>query len=291
MKRSCAFPLTSSPRLTSALMILSLTCAASSVQADFTTGFETSDGYTTGAPLVGQQDASAPAGHTWQTLFNSSVITVESAQGVGNSQAIKIADASSSTAYGAKLDLGTSVDFTKSFSFSFSVALQNMGGAGSVAQVYLGADTVSPGTMKYWCALTIAHDGNIYLYTDNANGTGAVAVSLGAYQRYVSAGSFLDISMTIDTDSKKFTSLTLAGQDKTSIVSSSVSGGTIPWLHATSTLPSSYLCLVAGGGSTGDIYFDNISIQNIPEPSAIALAIGLGGILLAGRKLIHKHNK
>jgi len=256
----------------------------------FQTGFESSSGYTSGSTVIGVTDSGANA--AWTSILSgaASAITASSASPQSGGLAFQINDASTTTAYGASLNLGSVVSTSSPFTLQFSMALSNLGGSGSAAQIYLGAASVQPGTAKYWTGLVVDASGNISIYTDSTNGTSANAVSLGNYSSYVTAGGYLTFSISIDPSTMKYTSVVLSGSlstaDKVStIVSGGGSSGTVPYLHNTASLPSLYFDVIGGTASMATISIDNLSIVAVPEPSVLAF-LGLGGMLLLWRRRV-----
>jgi len=245
-------------------------------RGQFSTGFEpgqssSSPGYTNNGTIIGVQDVGAKSGNVWKILYGSSSdMTLTSNGPKSGSLALQIVDSSTTSAYGAYLDLAGApgVDFTQPFTFSFDMNLANISAnTGAQVQVSLGAANADAVTNKYWAAVYYSN-GKLIMYTDNGTGNANTLITLGNYSTFDPSGtSYVNVSITIDPALKKYTKVVVAGPgstvDYTSIVQAS-HGGVLPWLPNASPManPAANLCFDFGFNDTGTAKIDNIRVAN-----------------------------
>lgn len=242
--------------------------------AQFATSFEStqssgSPSYTAGGTVIGVQDVSAPTGNVWTTLFGSTTaMTLTSSNPAAGSLAFQINDASSTTAYGAYLNLAgaTGLDLTQPFTLSFAMNLSGISSnTGNQAQIYFGAASTDTVNNKYWTCL-IYNNGQLYIYVNSSTGNSSTGVALGSYSTYDTTGTnYVRVSITIDPVLKKYTKVTLSGSGVTTDCTAAVqavNGGVIPWRSNVSPTinPAANLLFVTGTDDTLKAKFDDIRV-------------------------------
>lgn len=274
----------------SVALILSAGLTLSS-RADVTIDFENAQGYTSGSTIVGVDDSSVPGTTKWTNLLTATAsdMVISTAHPHTGSQALRITDGTTTSAYGTSLDLaGSASVFSSTFKMTFSLAVTNPGGAsGNVAQVYLGHNGVAAGTQRYWMGLTMSVDGSLNLITDSTLGGSSANFNLGNYSAYAVAGEYVTFDLTIDPTTKTYTNVAVSGSLSSVNFTSTLSAsgynrnGEIPYLSSNATPPAlAYnLDLVAGGSSTGTVDFDNFSLTSVPEPATAGLVLVFVGAL------------
>lgn len=252
--------------------------------AQFVTGFEASEGYVIGN-LNGVDDPALPGPVAWHvpaTLANGG-----SVQSHSGSQALRISD-TNTTAYAIALNLAGAIDYSKAFTFSFDIALASSGANGAAGStpfinVRLGTDTNS-NSNKSWLRFSSNVDGSLSLWT-NSGGATTAQTNVGNLADFVSAGAYLSVSISIDPVTHTYTNLTLSGDLRTETITS-ISGLTLPWIPNTAGEPPAIFWAHTTGAAISTSYIDNVSLTNIPEPSAGAALLGLGGLSVAlGRRV------
>ncbi len=253
--------------------------------AQFVTGFDAGQGYSTGT-IIGVDDPVLSGTGAW--YVPASLTNGASIQNYGSpqSQALRLTDNNSNN-FAAALDLATAIDFTKSFNLTFSIAVESMNagtstGATPFVNVRLGRDT-NNNSHKSWLRFSINVDGTMALYTDATGGTTTTQFGVGTLSDYVNAGGYLTVSITVDPVSHTYTRLELSGSKQTQVVSSAA-GLALPWISNTAGEPPSVFWINTAGSPTSVTYLDNVSLTNIPEPSAFASVLGLGALVCAATR-------
>lgn len=251
-----------------------------SVLAQFITGFEDSEGYT-GTTLSGVNDPMLAGDATW--YVPASYAGAGSRQTYLGSPALRISDGNTS-AWAFGINAAEAIDYTKAFVFSFDLAITSMSagtatGTAPALNIRLGNDTNS-NSNKSWLRMSYNVDDSLSLWV-NSGGTTTTQMHVGYLADFVTAGTYLTVSIAVDSEAKTYGGLTLSG-DKKSETISSVAGVVLPWIPNSAGDPPSYLWFGTTGAPTSTAYIDNISLTNIPEPSAFATLAGAGALVLAG---------
>lgn len=246
------------------------------VRGQFATSFETSQStgspsYTAGGTVIGVRDVQAPSGNVWTTLFGTTTaMTATTSNPAAGALTFQISDASTTTAYGAYLNLASTpgLDLLQPFTISFAMSLTGISsGTGNQAQIYFGAATTDLTTGKDWAAM-VYNDGSLALYVSNSTGTGATAVTLGSYATYAPTSTgYVRVSITVDPLMKKYTKVTLSGNGVTNDVTAAVlavNGGVVPWLPGVNPTinPAANLLFVTGTNDTITAKFDDLLVTN-----------------------------
>lgn len=246
-----------------------------SLHAQILTGFETANGYTAGATVVGVNDTGVPGFDAWTSGLSNAAIA-SSANPRSGDLALRIQRTVETVgASGVTLNLsGAGVSFSTSpITLGFSMAITNYSaGTGNQVQVLLGNNTINPGGAKYWTSI-IFSDGALYLYKAST-GSLNIAASLGAYNTYSNLGEYIDFSVTFDPVAKTYSSVTISGSKSSADLTSAFANATLPWLSGTAGDPGLVLTLVGGSNDIVTADIDNFRLSNIPEPSAFALCAG-----------------
>ncbi len=274
------------PRLTSlSSLVAALACSlAFTAHADFSTGFETTNGaYTAGSPIAGVDDNGLTGTNAWSFFGggSSSNVTITNVGAISGAQSLSLANVGSSV--GATVNLAGAVDYTQKFTVSFSfTALDAIGAAPLFFQ--LGSNSYG-NTQPNWLRgyIGAGTSSSLYLFQDSTtNGTSVNAGTkisydgspVGTYAALANDQSYT-LSLTIDPTTHTYTDATLNG---TSILNSllAVSNGEIPYISGNLT-NATYLFFVSGSSSTGsNILIDNFSIANVPEPASLTLVLVSG---------------
>lgn len=256
--------------------------AAGPVRAQMVTGFETSNGYTSGGNIIGTTDLSS--GTAWGTVNGgggAATWTASDSDPASGLLAFNVVKSQNTAASGVQLNLGPAVSSVQSdpftISFDLNVGADISSGTGNQAQVYYGPQTTPQNSLSngsnvpYWVALRY-NNGNLDFYTANLNGTGGTAVNLGSYTTYSALGDYITFDITIDPATLQYTSVlvsgTLSSADMTATVLASNSGF-IPG-HVAGT-PDNYFSVFLGLNDTGTVNFDNLSVAAVPEPGTWAM--------------------
>jgi hypothetical protein len=281
MKNSNVFEKFTPTRI-GALSLISL-FGAGTASAQFSTGFETTSGYTSNATVIGVQDSAAPSGNVW-TLYNGSA-TASTANPADGDLALTVTG-TGSAAQGAVLNLGTAAPTSGQFTvqFDFAVSADISASSGLQSQVYFGGQNgpgqMSNTTIPYWFGFYY-DNGALALNTHNDASAYVSRVNIGTYTDFSDLGEYITVSISIDPSTEKYTSVTLSGEtsnaDVTSIVLAS-NFGNIPTQNIKVGLPENYFSVVMGSNDTGSTYIYNLSV--IPEPSAAALFLGLSASVM-----------
>lgn len=258
-------------------------------RADFSTGFETTDGsYVAGSTVIGVDDNSAPGTNKWTaflgTTTNTGVITATTSYAQSGSQALNINDTTNATAYAAYLNLTSgATNFSGTFKLHFGLNIQSVStGTTNQIQIYLGQAITDPGGTnggRYWTGL-IYNNGVLQLLYDGTT-TAMYTLNLGNYTTYAALGEYVTFDITMDGATKKYTGLQITSS--TGVVTdltSTVQTLTLPWVPG-STLgglvanadPAYNLMVVTGTDDTASVTFDNFSLSTVPEPAAWALVV------------------
>lgn len=269
------------------VLCLALSGAVSAVWADFTTGFETSSGYTAGGQLIGVDDTTLPGTTTWsafQTGWSTTMSTTTSNPQSGT-QALRIVD-TSTAAYGALIDLNGNLNTTSPIRVSFGVALSSVTtDTGSVLQFFLGGDTttIGIGAKKYWMAGSIYNNAGsltLNLAVDYAAHTGGQTYNLTSLGTSAAAsGQYITLDVTVDPTSSKYTSILVNGTEYISAFTTNSGGAFIPAVGDTTVSPptTAYMEFVAGGATKATIDIDNLSVTSVPEAGSVSMVLaGLG---------------
>lgn len=260
---------------------------AASARANYSTGFETTDGYTSGGgTVISVTDSSS--GTAWQSVsgFSSGVATSTlSAQ--SGSMALRLNDSSTTGGLAASLDLASAVNFSAPFTLQFSLSITSVTAtsAGSGLGIWFG-NVSNSNSAKEWTHLVYdSATGNLVLYVSNSAGNSSQAVTLGAYTSFATFGDYMTFSLTIDPTTHQYTNITLSGSlqtlDLTSTVAA-VNNGTIPWVSTTAGDPGSNLWFSTGSAAALTAYIDNVSI--VPEPGMSVLLVTAVSFLLWARR-------
>lgn len=268
-------------------MLMTLAGMPVALQADFSTGFETSNGaYTAGSTVMGVDDTSAPGTNTWSAHLGSatpSAMIITNANPQSGTQALQINDTYSGAglAFAPSINLtSAAANFSAPFKVSFGMNLQSVSaGTGNQIQMYFGAKTTDPGGTgggRYWTGL-LYNNGALNLLYDTST-TSIGNFNAGNYTTYSSLGNYVTFDITIDPVSKKYLGFVVTGANTTNDFTSSVSSLTLPWVPGSTVGglvagadPDYYLMFVTGSEDTALVNFDNFSISNVPEPTAWAL--------------------
>lgn len=253
-----------------------------SLHAQVLTGFDTANGYTSNATVVGVNDTGVPGFASWTSGLSNAAIA-SSANPLAGDLALRIQrTAVTSGASGVTLDLsGAGVSFTTTpVTLGFGMAVSNYSaGTGNQVQVLLGNNTINPGGAKYWTSLVFS-DGALYVYRANTASTN-VGVNLGAYNTFSDLGGYIDFSITFDPVAKTYSSVTVTGSKSSLDLTSAFAGVALPWISGTAGDPGLQLTLVAGSNDVVTVDFDNLRLANIPEPSAFAVCAGFASLAAA----------
>ena len=254
--------------------------SASFVHAQFVTGFEDAQGYT-GTTLNGVDDPVLSGTATW--YIPASYSGAGSRQTYLGSSALRISD-NNTSAWAFGINAAGAIDYSKAFTFSFDLAIASMTagtatGNAAALNIRLGNDTNS-NSNKSWLRMSYNVDDSLSLWV-NSGGTTTTQLHVGYLADFVTAGTYLSVSISVDPETKTYTGLTLVG-DKKSETIESVAGIVLPWIPNTAGDPPASLWFGTTGQPTSTSYIDNISLSNIPEPSAFAVFAGAGALGLAG---------
>lgn len=254
------------------------------------TSFETTDGaYANGTTVIGVSDNKL--GGTWTDLFNTvgtaGTINASNALPASGSLALGFTKSSNTSALGAAINAAnTSSLFAQAFTLNFSLNIGTISAStGSQVQLSLGQSTSSDG--NHWTRF-VYNNGTLQLVTGTGAATSDTAVNLGSYTSFSPLGSYINVSISIDPATHKYTNVSIAGtatsQNLTSAVLAS-NGGTVPWTSSLGN-PSASLLAFMGSNDTGTVYFDNISVSAIPEPGSFALLAGgaIGFVAVSRRR-------
>ena len=264
-------------RAVGAILALAIALPA---QAQIITGFETTNGYTNGqtvySPAV--NDTGIPGAAVWQDMGGA---FASSANPQSGDLALRI-QSDGTKVFGTKINLSTAElvwnDPAAPINLGFGMAISSYS-AGTTNQVmiYLGDNLVLPGGAKYYTALFFSN-GDLFLYKGNATGNNT-AVNLGAYTTYSALGEYINFDITFNPVTKTYLSVTLTGTNSSIDLTSAFAGVTVPWYPQTSAEPAQWLQFIVGGNDIVTVDFDNLTLANIPEPSAAAL-LGASAVLL-----------
>jgi hypothetical protein len=255
---------------------------ASVSHAQFTTGFESGQGYSS-STILGLDDPQLAGTAAWYNpggLSNGG-----SVQTYGGTSALRLSDTNTS-GWSTGLNLAGAIDYTKAFKLSFDFAVASMSpgtatGTAAAINVRLGHDTNS-NSNKTWARISFNADRTLSIW-ENSGGTTQKQTHIGNFDDFVSSGTYLTVSISVDPVTHTYTHLTLSGDLKTETITS-VAGTVLPWIPNTAGEPPSILWAHTTGTTTSTSYIDNISltnISNIPEPSTYAIGAGVGALGLA----------
>lgn len=273
------------PRLAFVLPVLVLFALAPASRAQFATGFELSDGYAADTNLTwptGFVDPVLDNGAAWAAY--GSLSGGGSIRSYLGTNAVRLLD-NGGGGFSTGLDLAGAIDFAQAFTFSFDLAIESADpgsatGGTPFVNVRLGVGTNS-NSNKSWLRFSYNVDGSLTLWSKtNSGASGTTQIGVGNLSDFVSAGQWLSVSIAIDPVTMTYAGLTLSGDKKTETITSIV-GAWLPWGGDTAGTSTSVLWLGSTGAPTSTSYVDNVSLANIPEPSAAALLVGLGGLSLA----------
>lgn len=247
--------------------------------AQFVTSFENAQGYTT-ATLNGLDDPTLAGTAAWYVPGGLS--GGGSVQTYLGAQALRLSDANSS-GWATALNVGSAINYSAAFNLAFDLAIASVNpgtatGTAPVVNIRLGADTNS-NSNKSWLRLSYNADGSLSLWT-NSGGTTTTQTAVGSFSSFASAGTYLSVSIGVNPVTHTYTGLTFSG-DLGSQTVTSIAGMTLPWIPNTAGEPPSIFWAHTTGAPTSTSYIDNISLTNIPEPSAYAALVGLGGLAFA----------
>jgi hypothetical protein len=266
------------PTRIAVLFLLSL-FGTGSAQADFSTGFETSSGYTSGASVLGVHDSAAEEGNTWTSLFGTaSQMTTSDANPADGDLALTVV-APGDAAQMAYLDLGSSAPTSDKFNVKFDLAISSdvSVDTGNQVQIYFGAENgssyLSDATTPFWFSV-IYNDGQLLLSTRSESGT-VFKTSIGDYTTFSDLGEYITFDITIDPSFNKYTSVSLSGTTSSADVTSTILAQNEGTIASKGGTPENIFSVVTGSNDTGTVYIDNLSVTSIPEPSALALFLGL----------------
>lgn len=255
---------------------------AAPASAQWITGFEAAQSYS-GTTLSGVDDPALSGTAAW--YVPSGLSGGGSRQTYSGSSALRLVDTNSS-GWAIGLNAAGAIDYSQPFNLSFDFALASVTtngatGTAPVVNVRLGADTNS-NSNKSWLRFSYNADGSLSLWT-NSGGSTTQQVSIGNLATFASAGTYLRVSISVDPTTHTYTSLTLSG-DTSSATISSIAGSVLPWIPNTVGEPPTNFWAHTTGAPFSTSYIDNISLTNIPEPSAFAAALGLAGLAFAGSR-------
>lgn len=252
--------------------------AGSSVYAQYSTGFE-SPTFTNGSTASGLDG--------WSTNYGTAgTKLVSTANPYSGSQHLRLTD--STTGAESIIKNVGAINVTQPFTVSFAFAVSGVSdGTGAQAQILFGTTNSLVGSSPYWfnvfyddsSADTLAN-GSLFIGTNSASGLSVSNINLGAFTTYAPIGSYVSFSITIDPTTFKYTSVTITGAtsglvDKTSVVQTGGSLGTVPHLStAASSVPTDFTVLT-GGNDTLTLDFDAFSFSQVPEPSTYAALAGI----------------
>lgn len=275
---SAAFRQSMTRRLAGASFIALSAFSVPESRASVVTGFETSNGsYANGSTVIGVNDTTF--GGAWASFGTGGSVTASNASPDSGLLALRINDSSTSQATGAVVNIANaSAILGQEFTFKFSLNIQSISAAtGSQVQVYFGQNLVGDG--NHWLRF-VYNDGNLQVVTGNGNAGSDTAVNVGAYTTYSPLGSYIDVSLSLDPATHKYTGVSIAGTLTSANLTSTVlasNGGTIPWTSSAGN-PSAFLNLLIASNDTGVVDFDSVGVSAIPEPSSFA-AIAAVGVL------------
>lgn len=281
--------LASSNRRALAPVLVGLALCGAPLSAQILTGFETSNGYTGGASVIGVNDSGIPGSAAWTAVAGFSATTpfASTANPQSGSMAWRLDRTVATTgAVAARIDSsGAGVNFAGDpIAVSFGLSINSFS-AGTVnqLQIYLGDADINPAGGRYWSTI-IFTDGSFHLYKATADGTGNTAVNLGAYTTYAPLGSYITFSLAFNPVTKTYTSLSLSGATSSASFSSTIAGERLPWRPNLAGEPGKFLTFVAGGNDVIQADLDNLSISNIssiPEPAQASLFAAAAATALA----------
>lgn len=261
-------------------LLVASVALATTASAQFVTGFEDAQGYS-GTTLNGVDDPMLDGDAAW--YIPATYSGAGSRQTYLGSPALRISD-SNTSAWAFGINAANAIDYTQPFKFSFDLAVASMTagtatGSSAALNIRLGADTNS-NSNKSWARISYNVDDSLSLWINSGGGT-TTQMHVGNLADFVTAGTYLSVSITVDPSAKTYTGLTLSG-DKKSETIAAVAGVVLPWIPNSAGDPPANLWFGTTGQPTSTSYIDNISLTNIPEPSAAAVLLGFGGLAAAG---------
>lgn len=271
--------LASSNRRALASAFAGLALCGAPLSAQILTGFETSNGYTSGASVIGVNDTGIPGSAAWTAVagFSATTPIASSAHPQSGAMAWRLERTVSTTgAVASRVDLsGAGVNFASTpITLSFGLSINNFS-AGTVNQfqIYFGDADINPAGGRYWSTI-IFTDGSFHLYKASVDGTQNVGVNLGAYTTYSPLGSYITFSVSFNPVTKTYTDLSLSGSVSSASFASTIAGERLPWRPNLAGEPGKFLTFVAGGNDIIQADIDNLSISTIPEPAQASLLVG-----------------
>ncbi len=276
----------SSTRRALASAFAGLTLCGAPLSAQIITGFETSDGYTAGASVIGVNDLGIPGSAVWTTPagFSATTPIASSANPQSGSLAWRLErNESTSGAVASRINIADAgVDFAGTpISLSFGISINSFSpDTTNQFQIYLGDADINPTAGRYWTTI-IFSNGSFFLYKASVDGTANVPVNLGAYTTYSPLGSYITFDMVFDPVAKTYTSLSLTGSVSSASFAATIADERLPWRPNLAGQPGQFLTLVAGGNDLIQVDFDNLSMSNIPEPAQASLLLGAAATGLA----------
>lgn len=260
-------------------VIAGLLLAGAPLSAQILTGFETSDGYTAGASVIGVNDSGIPGSAAWTAISGFSATTpfASTANPQSGSMAWRLErTGSTSGAVASRINISDAgVDFAGApISLSFGISINSFStDTTNQFQIYLGDADINPTAGRYWTTI-IFNNGSFYLYKATADGTANTPVNLGAYTTYSPLGSYITFDMVFDPVAKTYTDLSLTGSVSSASFASTIADERLPWRPNLVGEPGKFLTFVAGSNDLIQVDIDNLSISNIPEPAQASLIAG-----------------
>jgi hypothetical protein len=248
-------------------------------------GFETTSGYQVGNLYNQPGTAGATKWGAIPNAINNNLLSVTSGAGVGGSQAI-VAQANATVAAGVYQYVPTSTDLGGVFSnassqiaFSFQLKWDSLGPSGTYTGRFFVGNTLST---QAGDVLRLSWGANGQLIYTLSDTTVRFATNAGGMNFAAAAGSFYTVSGVLDYATKSYT-LSVNGVQQTDNLGSS----NISFVNAAGANVNSNFEIQTQLNNSANFRpwtLDNLNYALVPEPSAVALALLAGGMLILVRR-------